>query len=98
MLTTSVSPEDTVLGETSGSQEDPYCTVLRYEVLRAVESTDSESTVAPRGLKGRAEWASVVNGAETQSGKMRKLWRCWRCRLRHSTSVPNATEPDTQNG
>lgn len=38
MLTTSVSPKDTVLGETSRSQEDPYCTVLRYEVLRAVES------------------------------------------------------------
>lgn len=51
MLTAPVKPEDSVLGETSRPQEG-HGTILLCEVLSAVGSTDSGSTVAPRGLKG----------------------------------------------
>lgn len=52
MLTAPGKPEDSVLGETSRPQEGQYGTILLCEALSAVGSTDSGSTVAPRGLKG----------------------------------------------
>lgn len=52
MLTAPGKPEDSVLGETSRPQEGQYGMILLCEALSAVGSTDSGSTVAPRGLKG----------------------------------------------